>query len=172
MEEIIEDIKRLFEDSVGTTVKNIEKLPQSGSDRIYFRIFTDGDTYIATFGKNKKENNTFIYFTNHFRACGCPVPEILGVNEQKTIYIQEDLGDVSLLNKLDELGQSEEVYALFQSALRQLAHMQIRGDQNLDYNRCITSKEFGKQAIMSDLLYFKYYFLDTLQIPYDKEQLL
>ena len=32
--------------------------------------------------------------------------------------------------------------------------------------------EFGQQAIMSDLLYFKYYFLDPLKIPYDKEQLL
>ncbi len=25
---------------------------------------------------------------------------------------------------------------------------------------------------MSDLLYFKYYFLDTLQLPYDKEKLI
>ncbi len=25
---------------------------------------------------------------------------------------------------------------------------------------------------MSDLLYFKYYFLDTLQIPHDKEKLM
>ncbi len=43
----------------------------------------------------------------------------------------------------------------------------------LDYeNWCLTSSEFGKQAIMSDLLYFKYYFLDTLQLPYDKEKLI
>jgi hypothetical protein len=36
----------------------------------------------------------------------------------------------------------------------------------------LTAKEFGKQAIMSDLLYFKYYFLDTLQTPYDKQALM
>ncbi|HEY4153938.1 MAG TPA: RNase adapter RapZ, partial [Puia sp.] len=48
----------------------------------------------------------------------------------------------------------------------------IRGDKGLDYeNWCLTSSEFGKQAILSDLLYFKYYFLDTLQLPYDKEKL-
>ncbi|MFX8418084.1 phosphotransferase, partial [Acinetobacter baumannii] len=29
-----------------------------------------------------------------------------------------------------------------------------------------------KQAILSDLLYFKYYFLDTLRLPYDKQQML
>ncbi len=172
MEEIISSIQELFETSVGLPVSGIEKIPQSGSDRIYFRIFTADSSYVATYGKNIRENDTFIYFTNHFRSCGCPVPEILAVNDDKTIYIQEDLGNISLLNKLDELGYSNEVYALFQSSLRQLAHLQIKGDRKLDYNRCITSHEFGKQAIMSDLLYFKYYFLDTLQIPYDKEKLL
>lgn len=173
MEDILQEIKALFEKFAGPGASSIEKIPQSGSDRIYFRILSnDKSTYIATYGKNIKENETFLYFTNHFRSCGCPVPQIFAVNESKTIYIQEDFGDVSLLNKLDELGYSNEVFALFQSALRQLAHLQIKGDANLDYTKCITSKEFGKQAIMSDLLYFKYYFLDTLQVPYDKEQLL
>ena len=172
MEEIISSIQQLFEREVRIPVSAIEKIPQSGSDRIYFRIFTSDTSYVATYGKNIKENETFIYFTKQFRSCGSPVPAILAVNDDKTIYIQEDLGNVSLLNKLDELGYSEEVYALFQSSLRQLAHLQIKGDQGLDYNRCITSHEFGRQAIMSDLLYFKYYFLDTLQIPYDKEILL
>jgi aminoglycoside/choline kinase family phosphotransferase len=172
MEEIISSIQELFEASVGLPVSGIEKIPQSGSDRIYFRIYTADASYVATYGKNTRENDTFIYFTNHFRSCGCPVPEILAVNDNKTIYVQEDLGNISLLDKLDELGYSNEVFSLFQSSLSQLAHLQIKGDRQLDYNRCITSHEFGKQAIMSDLLYFKYYFLDTLQIPYDKEKLL
>jgi aminoglycoside/choline kinase family phosphotransferase len=172
MEEIISSIKKLFEAEVGIPVTTIEKIPQSGSDRIYFRIFTSKNSYVATYGRNIKENDTFIYFTRHFRSCGSPVPDILAVSNDKMIYIQEDLGNISLLNMLDELGYSDEVFALFQSALRQLAHLQIKGDQGLDYNRCITSHEFGRQAIMSDLLYFKYYFLDTLQIPYDKEVLL
>ena len=49
----------------------------------------------------------------------------------------------------------------------------FRATKGLDYeNWCLTSSEFGKQAILSDLLYFKYYFLDTLQLPYDKEKLI
>jgi len=36
----------------------------------------------------------------------------------------------------------------------------------------LTNKEFGKEAIMADLLYFKYYFLDALRKPYDKQKLL
>ena len=59
MEEIISNIKELFEASVGIRVQSIEKIPQSGSDRIYFRIITDDLTYIATYGRNTRENDTF-----------------------------------------------------------------------------------------------------------------
>lgn len=172
MEEVLAAIRRLATERIGLGVSTIEKIPQSGSDRIYFRVFTEATSYIATYGKNIRENKTFIYFSRHFRAAGCPVPIILAVNEEQTIYIQEDFGDGSLLKELENQGLSQEVFALFQSSLRQLAFMQIKGDRELDYSQCITSKEFGKQAILSDLLYFKYYFLDTLQTPYDKEKLL
>src|SRR5258708_4053788 len=64
------------------------------------------------------------------------------------------------------------IQALVSIDLHALAHLQINGDKGLDYEQCITSTEFGKQAIVSDLLYFKYYFLDTLKIPYDKEKLI
>src|SRR5215203_4517813 len=43
---------------------------------------------------------------------------------------------------------------------------------HLKYIKCLTNEEFGKQAIMADLLYFKYYFLDALQRPYDKQKLI
>ena len=172
MEKIIEGIQNLYASYSNDTLLSIEKLAQSGSNRIYFRVITVNHTCIATYNNNIKENKTFINFSRHFRSCGCPVPEIYAVNQDQTIYLQEDFGDVSLLNKLEEHGHSEYAYSLFQQSLKKLAHLQIRGDRNLDYQWCITSKEFGKQAILSDLLYFKYYFLDTLQIPYDKEQLI
>ena len=74
--------------------------------------------------------------------------------------------------ELEKEGHTEAVHSLFRQSLQQLARLQILGDRRLDYGKTITSREFGKQAILSDLLYFKYYFLDTLQIPYDKERLI
>lgn len=172
MQTILEDIRKLFSSYSSNEIISIDKLPQSGSDRYYFRIHTDGSSHIVTYGNNIRENETFIYFSRHFRSCGCPVPEVLAVGDDKHLYLQEDLGDVTLLHQLEDRGFHEDVYTLFQQSLKKLAHLQIRGDNKLDYSRCITSQEFGKQAIMSDLLYFKYYFLDTLQIPYDKEKLI
>jgi len=149
----------------------VYKLPQSGSDRIYYRVKGE-KSCIATVNHHVRENQTFLRFTRHFKEHGIPVPEILAVSEDERIYLQEDLGDLSLLNELEKNGHTEDVYLLFQSALRHLANMQIKGHEQFNYEWCITSQEFGKQAILADLLYFKYYFLDTLKIPYDKEKLI
>jgi aminoglycoside/choline kinase family phosphotransferase len=172
MEAVITAIGELFEIIQHRKADRIEKLPQSGSDRIYFRIYAGMDSFIATYNLNRKETQTFIYFSRHFKDAGLPVPQILGVNEEDTIYIQEDLGRDSLLDKLMQYGHGDYVFALFQKSLAALAGMQVLGDKDLDYNWSLTAKEFGKQAILSDLLYFKYYFLDTLQLPYDKQAML
>ncbi len=172
MQTIIENIRELFASYSKEPLISIEKIPQSGSNRMYFRITARDNSFIATWNNNIRENQTFIHFSRHLHAAHCPVPEIYAVNGDSSIYLQEDFGDISLLNKLEAHGHNEYVYGLFRQSLKELAHLQIKGDTNLDYNWCITSKEFGKQAILSDLLYFKYYFLDTLQIPYDKEKLI
>lgn len=173
MDQINKEISDLFATYSLEPVLSVDKIPQSGSIRIYYRIRTGKGSFIATYGINIKENLSFINFSRHFKTKNCPVPEIYAVNTEGTIYIQEDFGDISLLNRLEASGHSDEVYDLFKKSLRALAHLQVRGNDGMDYeNWCLTSSEFGKQAILSDLFYFKYYFLDTLQLPYDKEKLI
>ena len=166
-------IKDLYVQWKGKEPASVDLLPQSGSDRRYFRIHeTNGGSVIATVGANTRENETFIYFSNHFKEKNLPTPDIYSVNEDLTIYLQEDFGNVSLLNKLEALGLCDEVYGLFKQSLRELAKLQVTADDGLDYSQCLTNTEFGKQAILADLLYFKYYFLDALRKPYDKQKLM
>lgn len=169
---VIEEIKALFSLYCNEPLLKINKIPQSGGDRIYFRLLTENNSFIATYNLNVKENETFFYLTDHFKKCDCPVTEIYKINKARTIYIQKDLGIKSLLDILEEQGQNVYTYHLFRESLKALAQLQIRGNEKLNYQHTITSKKFGSRAITSDLLYFKYYFLDTLKIPYDKEKLL
>jgi aminoglycoside/choline kinase family phosphotransferase len=169
---ISDNVKSFFHDFTPDDLTYFEKLPKSGGDRIYFRVGTKNKSFIITYNDNQKENETFLHFTDHFRSIKAPVPHILLRHPDGKMYIQEDFGKISLLDELEKHGQNEYVYDLFKKSLKNLAYLQIKGDKNLDYSYCLTSKEFGKQAIMSDLLYFKYYFLDTLKIPYDKERLI
>src|SRR5712675_1092633 len=100
MDHINEDISNLFSSFSNEPILSLDKIPQSGSIRIYYRIRTGGKSFIATYGINIKENLSFIRFSRHFKTKDCPVPEIYAVNTEGTIYIQEDFGDISLLNKL------------------------------------------------------------------------
>ena len=172
MQQAPDQVRDFCETALDKPLTHFDVLPPSGSDRRYFRAHTADKTYIACYNVNIRENKTFIYFTRHFRGYQAPLPEVLYVNDEENIYIQEDLGNTSLLDILEQQGFTPEVYSLFQQSLKALAQMQVRGGADLDYNQCLTAKEFGKQAILSDLLYFKYYFLDTLKIPYDKQQLI
>ena len=172
MKILVDDINEVFSSYKKQPAQRIEQLPRSGSDRIYFRIFFNDESFIATYNLNIKENETFIAFGNHFKQKNLPVPEIFYVNDETTIYIQQDLGKVCLLDILEQQGLSEHVFNLYKKSLHALAQLQVKGDENMDYDVCLTAKEFGRQAIMSDLLYFKYYFLDTLQLPYDKQAML
>jgi UPF0042 nucleotide-binding protein len=173
MQQMIEAVEQLYRSWKGVLPAQVEVLPQSGSDRRYFRVFDEaGKSFIAMYGINIPENETFIYFSGHFKNKGLNVPEIVAVNYDKTVYLQEDFGDRSLLHVLEEKGFTDEVYDLFKESLHQLARLQVLGDEGLNYKKCLTSEEFGKQAIMADLLYFKYYFLDAIRKPYDKQKLI
>ena len=172
MQSMIDAISELYKDWKGTGHKQLDVLPQSGSERRYFRLHDTDDSVIGTYGANIKENETFIYFSNHFRKKDLPVANILAVNDTITAYLQEDFGNRSLLNILEEKKFTGEVYFLFKKSLEALAELHVRGDEGLNYNLCLTNAEFGKQAIMADLLYFKYYFLDALRRPYDKQKLI
>ena len=172
MQSTVDKIKELFSSFSQSEITAIDKLPQAGSERHYYRIHTAGKTFIAAYGANLKENETFIYFSGHFRKKDLAVPEIFCINADKNIYIQEDFGTVSLINRLEEAGFTDDIYELYKKSLQTLVALQVKGHDGLDYNQCLTNTVFGKQAIMADLLYFKYYFLDALRRPYNKQKLI
>jgi aminoglycoside/choline kinase family phosphotransferase len=172
MQEMINAVSQLYKSWCGEEPEQVDVLPQSGSDRRYFRLYGQAKTFIATHGLNIPENEAFIYFAEHFKKRALHVPEILAVSYNKTIYLQEDFGNTSLLNILEEKGFTTEVYGLFKESLHQLARLQVLGDEGMNYKKCLTNEEFGKQAILADLLYFKYYFLDAIGKPYDKQKLI
>src|SRR5688572_4144405 len=106
MQEIYEQIAALYESCFGQQPASIEKVPQSGSDRVYYRV-TGKTTCIATWSKNIKETQTFLKFSKHFKQAKCPVPTIYAVSNDEMIYLQEDFGDVSLLNELEQHGYTD-----------------------------------------------------------------
>ena len=162
-QEIEEAIIKLMERDLSKKIVDIKLLPASGSSRCYYRIFTDNNTYIATYNSNIEENIAFIIFSRHFANANLPVPEILSVNEENDCYIQSDLGDFSLFNYVQNCVKNntydQTTIDLYKQAISNLVDFQIKGNQGLDYSVAFPTSSFDRNSVIDDLNYFKYYFL-------------
>lgn len=153
---------------------SFEKLPQSGSQRLYFRAAEGDNVVMAAYNENIVENKAFINYLRHFLKKGLPVPELYAVNESLTSWLMEDLGDESLFSLIPEGGlqpEHEEVIELYKKALTGLVRFQTEGHEGLDYSVAYPRGKFDEKAIRWDLNYFKYYFLHVSGLDYNESQL-
>lgn len=163
---MLEFVKKYFGEEKSIRLETIAK---AGSDREYVRAFVDNKTYIVCESSNIKENETFFSFSKTFAENELPTPVVLAINSTKTIYIQNDFGDVNLLSIVLEKGYTNDVKDLYKKTISSLAKLQIQS--NVNYNDCFLAKQFDHYAVLADLNYFKYYFLDFLAINYNKYEL-
>lgn len=175
MPESRKHLAALFEDWSGESVRHISLLDAHGSDRTYCRIAGERQTAIGAHNADKKENRAFIEFTRHFHEAGLPVPELYRVDEANDVYLEEDLGDITLFALLTDLrekdGFNETIIELYKKAIAWLPKFQIDAGKTLNYRVCYPRASFDKQSMMWDLNYFKYYFLKLAKIPFDEQAL-
>jgi aminoglycoside/choline kinase family phosphotransferase len=165
-------LEKLFEEHFEKKPESIEALAVSGSDRRYYRLKSGQTSTIGTYNTNVAENNTYFYFTELFRKHQVNVPEVYRTSKDRRAYLQQDLGNTSLFDKVMKEGYTEPVRKLYHKALAQLAKVQWIAGRDADYKQCFAAKQFDEKAIMLDLLYFKYYFADLQGISYDRSLLM
>lgn len=165
----------LFMTWSGQDILRMEELPPSGSNREYVRIFGPDDTAIGVFNPDRKENRAFLSFSKHFKEYGLPVPLVYAESEDCLLYLEEDLGNVTLFSFLTEVreqeGFTEEIIRVYEKVLDHLVRFQVEAGPSVDYSVCYPRASFDKQSMLWDLHYFKYYFLKLAKVAFD-EQLL
>lgn len=155
----------LYRDKFGGSPVAV-KLEEAGSDRKYFRIHAPGrPVVIGTWGENICENQSFIGLAKSFALKGLPVPLIYAVSDDSSSYLQEDLGDESLLKHLC----GPERMDLAEESLRQLVVMQTVDEK--EWSHYVMVPEFSKRQVMWDLNYFKYDFLKPSGLLFDEDSL-
>lgn len=163
LKEQVAIFNRLFESFSGKKPDSIVPLPESGSARKYYRLFSGNNSYIVTFHAVTEENRAFVSFARHFFSLGLAVPEVLAVSDDYIAYIQTDFGDTSLFKLVQDSLQQGEFHPLlidyYKDVLNNLLKFQFKGHQGLDYTLAFPTSHFEEKAIRDDLNYFKYYFL-------------
>lgn len=164
--------KNFFEKLIGETTYNFRTLPQSGSGRINFIGTTQNHNFIITQNENIKENEAFFYFSNEFTKLNLNTPKILAINESKTIYIQEFLGENTLSEIISREGHTEHVKTLVKKTLIELFDLQQKTQNQIDFSKSYEYEVYDDLPITHDLYYFKNFLVDILEIPYHKSTLL
>jgi len=153
----------------------IEPLPAHGSYRQYYRIFSEERTAIGAFNEDRAENIAFLTFSKHFYDKSLPVPEIYGQNLNANVYLEQDLGDITLFSFLSDIrekeGFSNTIIKVYEKTIRFLPRFQIQAGKSINYKLCYPRHSFDKQSMLWDLNYFKYYFLKLAQISFDEQKL-
>ncbi|MEA2077918.1 MAG: RNase adapter RapZ [Candidatus Marinimicrobia bacterium] len=169
-------LKKLYTSLFNEECVSLEEMPRSGSYREYYRLKGDsGRSVIGVYNEDRKENIAFLSFCRHFRAHGLAVPEIYAEDLDNNIYLQEDLGEITLYAYLSEVYKNGifplGLIDLYKQILGELPKFQLKAGKTLDFNKCYPRYRFDRQSIMWDLNYFKYYFLKLAKIPFDEQEL-
>ncbi|HMM12587.1 MAG TPA: RNase adapter RapZ [Bacteroidales bacterium] len=154
----------LFRSFTGHAPEQCIPLAQGGSERRYFRMVSSAGSYVGTVNPNVAENLAFRHYAQVFGQYGLPVPEVYAISRDKTCYLQEDLGDQSLYTLLLQEGgmkqAGQELTDRFRQALSHLAVFQLEAHKSIHYKKfAFSGLRFGKDAMLDDLRYFRYYFL-------------
>jgi aminoglycoside/choline kinase family phosphotransferase len=170
---MIEYLKNLFVQRFSCQPLIVEKLPQSGSYRQYFRLSNNEISAIGVYNEDKKENKAFVFFCKHFFKEGIAVPELYLADLDNDVYLQEDLGSECLLDFIEKDNKlySADLINLYKKVIHNLAGMQINGGKGLDYSLCVPRDTFDRQSIMWDLNYYKYCWCRLAKQPLDEQKM-
>ncbi len=172
------ELGRLFETHFGVAPTSVLGLAGDGSARRLYRLVgPDHQSAVGVHGPDREENAAFLSYSRTFRDIGLSVPEIHAVDEERHIYLEEDLGDTTLFDALNAAKKREpggfpaSMVPIYRRVVEELPRFQVLGGRAVDYSVAYPRAAFDRQSILWDLNYFKYHFLKLAQIPFNEARL-
>lgn len=167
-------LAQLYQSYTGEAPTSIEPLPGAGSNRKYFRL-KGKESLIGVYGTSTEENRAFIYMARHFSQKGLPVPRILTESPDQSVYLQDDLGDISLFQLIKQGRESgnfsDEETNILKRTIRLLPQIQFEGSKDMDFSYCYPLATFNRRSVLWDLNYFKYCFLKATGLEFQENLL-
>ncbi len=143
---------------------NVEKLTGDASTRRYYRINCDKESYVVCLDQptDEAEENNFTITQKVLNENEINVPIIHDKNLKKGYLLEEDLGNVTLLNKLSEIKTRDEEITIYKKVLDELiklhkiSHKTIEDQffykQKFDYEKLMFEIEFSNKYFIQEFL--------------------
>ncbi|MBD5301495.1 MAG: phosphotransferase [Bacteroides sp.] len=167
-------LRQLFADTFGFQPEGFESLPRSGGDRRYYHFKDSG--VLGVVADNLAEAKAYVELSQVFvnerkvNPGFCQVPQVYAHTENYSHYLVEDIGRISLFDKLKDVATGDDLKeVLIGRALNSLVSLQTLSESK--WASKVEYSPFSRRLIMWDLNYFKYEFLKNADIEFDENEL-
>jgi N-acetylmuramate 1-kinase len=149
-----EKIGELFSSEVSSV--SIEALKEGGSDRAFYRLKKGDFSLALCITGNREELDYYIQIGSFLRSRGLPIPSFFFTSLEEGVVLMEDVGSLSLHNKVVGMGEEAEITALYSAVLRELVKL-----QSLDVSSCplFLKRPFDYATLRWETSYFRENFL-------------
>jgi aminoglycoside/choline kinase family phosphotransferase len=156
-----ERLGRCFKEVTGQEPTSITELHPHASERRIFRIVSGSTRMIGVLNPSRRENDVFVALAKHFYSLGLPVPLIYHYEPDSNLYLEEDLGDETLLDLLANARASnpndpfpKSVEDLYRRSLEYLTRFQIESAADLDFSLCYPERDLLPGTFTGDCANF------------------
>ena len=153
--DFIEQSCQILGDSWQPDRVTISRLTPDGSLRRFCRLQHRNGSRVVVIAPpaeesiGRREAEASWKIGRHLQACSAPVPDLYGFSGQNGLLVCEDLGDIRLHDLVMQHGcASEQVIALYQQAVRELARMQVRGREKFDCSWCWDTPCYDRSVML------------------------
>ena len=159
-------IEELFRDSVKKNkvtienIRSIERLAGDASTRRYYRVFCTNRDYVVCLDDPSGEDNMFVKKQDFFNKAGIRVPRVLDTNSLKGYILEEDLGDVTLLQYIAGIESKKEELRYYKQVIDQLLLIHKLPSRDVSGSRLFDEK-FDLAKYQSEIRFSLKYFLTS-----------
>lgn len=167
----------LYKSYFGQEPSSVNALDGAGSNRKYYRLTNDeGESVVGVIGTSAEENKAFYELALEFANRGLNTPKVIGRSDDYILYLQEDLGSISLFDAIQKGREvngsySPEERGLIEKTIALLPRIQFEGAGEKVFSLCYPQREMDRVSVMFDLNYFKYNFLKLTGIEFNEYKL-
>lgn len=108
-------------------IQSVVKIPGDASTRSYYRVGADQTSYILMKMEHFEKEGTqlpFLVLQKHLKMSGIDVPTVLDVDPANGFILLEDLGDTTLLRKLQDVCTPDVERELYERVIDSLIDLQ------------------------------------------------
>jgi aminoglycoside/choline kinase family phosphotransferase len=109
-------------------IDSVERIPGDASSRRYYRVLSGGKSYIVMRMESFADQGMqlpFLVVQKHLALHGVDVPAVMDVDPGRGFVLLEDLGDTTLLRRLQDVSSQDVERHLYERAIDVLVQLQF-----------------------------------------------